>query len=107
MRMLGTLINLQLAVDCASETIVRDHSLDRTLDEKLGATLAALAEGLGLMTSDESGEAHVALLCLLLAADLDFSRIDHHDEIASVHMGCPNRLMLAAQQIGGLHGNMA
>ena len=105
--MLGTLINLQLAVDRASETIVWDHSLDRTLDEELGATLAALTESLGLMTSDKSGEAHVALLCLLLAADLDFSRVDHHDEIAGVYMGCPNRLMLAAQQIGGLHGNMA
>lgn len=107
MRMLGTLVNLQLAVDRASKTIVGDHSLDRTLDEEFGATLATLAEGLGLMTSDESGEAHVALLCLLLAADLDFSRVDHHDKIAGVHMGRPDRLMLAAEQIGGLYGNMA
>ena len=107
MRMLGTLVNLQLPVDGASKTVVGDHSLDRTLDEEFGATLATLAEGLGLMTSDESGEAHVALLCLLLAADLDFCRIDHHDKIAGVHMGRPDSLMLAPQEIGGLHGNMA
>ena len=105
-RMLGTLVNLKLAVDRAPETVVWDHSFDRTLDEEFGAALAALTEGLGLVTSDESGEAHVALLSLLLTSDLDFSRIDHHDEIAGVHMGRPDRLMLAAQQIGGLHGNM-
>ncbi len=105
--MLGTFVNLQLPVDRASETIVRDHSLDRTLDEEFGTALAALAESLGLMTSDKSGEAHVAFLSLLLAADLDFSRIDHHNEIAGVDMGCPNCLMLATQQIGGLDGNMA
>jgi len=106
-RMLGTLVNLQLSVDRASETVVWDHSLDCTLDEKFRAAFAALAEGLGLMTADESGEAHIALLGLLLAPDLNFSRIDHHDKIAGVHMGRPDRLMLAAEQIGGLHGDMA
>ena len=106
-RMLGTLVNLQLPVDSASETVVGNHSLDCTLDEEFRSTFAALAEGLGLMTSDESREAHVALLGLLLATDLDFSRIDHHDKIAGIHMGRPDRLMLAAEQIGGLHGNMA
>ena len=53
-RMLGTLVNLKLAVDRAPEAVVWDHSLDRTLDEEFGAAFAALAESLGLMTSDES-----------------------------------------------------
>ena len=105
--MLGTLVNLQLAVDRASKTIVRDHSLDRALDEEFGTALAALAEGLGLVASDESGEAHVALLGLFFAADLDFSRVDHDDEIAGVNMGSEDRLVLAAKQVGGLDGNMA
>ena len=105
--MLGTLVNLQLAVDRASEAVVRDHPLDRTLDEELGTALAALAEGLGLVASDESGEAHVALLGLFLAADLDFSRIDHHDKIAGVDMRGKDRLVLAAKQVGGLDGDMA
>ena len=105
--MLGTLVNLQLAVDRASKTIVRDHSLDRALDEEFGTALAALAEGLGLVTSDESGEAHVALLGLFFAADLDFSRVDHDDEIAGINMGCEDRLVLAAKQVGGLDGDMA
>jgi hypothetical protein len=105
--MLGTLVNLQLAVDRASKTIVRDHSLDRALDEEFGTALAALAEGLGLVASDESGEAHVALLGLFFAADLDFSRVDHDDEIAGINMGCEDRLVLAAKQVGGLDGDMA
>lgn len=105
--MFGTLVNFQLAVDRASEAVVRDHSLDRALDEEFGTALAALAEGLGLVTSDESGEAHVALLGLFLAADLDFSRVDHDDEIAGVNMGSEDRLVLAAKQVGGLDGNMA
>ena len=105
--MLGTLVNLQLAVDRASEAIVWDHSLDRTLDEELRTALAALAEGLGLMAPDESGEAHVAFLGLFLAADLDFSSIDHHNEIAGVDMRSKDRLVLAAKQVGSLHGDMA
>ncbi len=105
--MLGTLVNLQLAVDSASEAVVRDHPLDRALDEELGTALAALAEGLGLVASDESGEAHVALLGLFLAADLDFSRIDHYDKIAGVDMRSEDRLVLAAKQVGGLDGDMA
>ena len=105
--MFGTLVNLQLAVDRASEAVVRDHSLDRTLDEEFWTALAALAEGLGLVAPDESGEAHVALLGLFLAADLNFSSIDHHNEISGVDMRSKDRLVLAAKQVGSLDGDMA
>ena len=100
-------IDLELSVDRAAKTVVRNHSFDGTLDEEFWTTLTALAEGLGLVPSDESGKAHVGFLGLLLASDLDVTRVDHHDEVAGVHMWCENSLMLASEQIGCLNGNMA
>ena len=82
--MLCTAVNLQLAVDCAAETIVRDHSLDGALNEKLWTARAALTESFGFVTADETGEAHVGLLGLFLAADLNVCRIDDNDKIAGV-----------------------
>jgi len=106
MRMLGTAVDLQLAVYRAAKTIVRDHTLYGALDQEFRAAFAALAEGLGLVASDETGETHVALLGLLLASDLYFRSIDHNNEITCVNMRGEDALVLAAKQIGGLDGNM-
>ena len=105
--MLCTAVNFQLAVDCAAEAIVRDHSLDGALNEELGTARAALTESFGFVTADETGEAHVGLLGLFLAADLNVCRIDDNDKIASVNMRGVNDLVLAAKQVGCLDGDMA
>ena len=107
MGMLGASVDLQLAVDRTAEAVVGDHSLHGALDEEFGTALAALAEGLGLVTADEAGEAHVGLLGLLLAADLDFGGVDHDDKVTGVDMGSEDRLVLAAEEVGGLDGDMA
>jgi len=106
MRMLGTAIDLQLAVNRAAKSIVRDHTLYGTLDQEFRAAFAALAKGLGLVASDETGEAHVALLGLLLASDLNFRCIDHDNEVTRVNMRREDALVLAAEQIGRLDGYM-
>jgi len=105
--MLCSGIDFQLPVDRAAKTIVRDHSLDGALDKELRSTLATLAEGLGLVSSNKTGKAHVGFLSLFLAADLDVAGIDHHNEVAGVYMWCKDRLMFASEQIGCLDGNMA
>ena len=105
--MFRTTIDLQLAIDRAAKTVMRDHSLDGALNKEFGTALTALTEGLGFVSADETGEAHVGLLGLLLTADLDVRRIDDDDEITGVNMGGENGLVLATKQIGCLHGDMA
>ena len=107
MRMFGASVDLELAVDGTAEAVVRNHASDSPLDEELGAALAALAEGLGLVTADEPGEAHVGLLSLLFAADLYFGGVNDNDEVTGVYVGGEDCLVLSTEEIGGLDGDVA
>ena len=104
--MLTATVNLELAIDGASQTIVRDHSAHGTLDQQFRTTLAAIAEGLGFVTTDISGEAHVALLDVFLAADLHFPGVDHDYEITRINVRGENSFSFAAKEVCGFHGNM-
>lgn len=106
MGMIGTAVDLQLAVNRAAKTVVRDHALHGALYQEFRAAFAALSEGLGLVAADETGETHVALLGLLLASDLHFRCIDHNNEVTRVNMRGEDALMFTAEQIGGLDGDM-
>ncbi len=107
MRMFGTAVDLEFAVNRTSETIVRDHSLDSAFNEKLGTALTALTEGFGFVAADKAREAHVGLLSLLFTTDLDVGGIDDNDEVTRVNMRGENGLVLATKQVCSLHGNMA
>lgn len=106
-RMFGTTVDLEFAVNRTAKTIVRDHSLDGAFNKKFGAALTALTEGFGFVSPDKARETHIGLLSLLFTADLDVGGIDDNDEVTCVNMGCENGLMLAAEQVCSLHGNMA
>jgi len=105
--MFGTAIDLELAIDRATEAIVRDHSLNSAFDQKLRTTGATLAKSFGFVSTNESRKAHVGFLSLFLATDLDVGCIDDYDKITGVHMGGVDGLVLPTKQVGGLHGNMA
>ena len=105
--MLGSTVNLQLAVDGTAEAVVWDHSLHGALDQELGAAFAALAEGLGFVSTDEARKAHVGLLGLLLSTDLHLGGIDHDDEVTCVDVRGEDGLVLATEEIGGLDGDVA
>jgi len=86
---------------------VGDHAPDGALDQELGSALPALAESLGFVAAHEAGETHVGLLGLLLAADLDLGGVHDDHEVTGVDVRGEDRLVLSAQEIGGLHGDVA
>src|SRR3712207_2151950 len=66
MRMLRASVDLQLGDHSAAETVVRDHAPDCLLNEQFRMAGATIAEALALVATDITGEAHVALLNVLL-----------------------------------------
>ena len=105
--MLGAGVNLEFAIEGAAEAVVRDHATDGAFDEKLWAALTACAEGLGFVTADEAGEAHVGLGDFLFAADGDLGGVEDNDEVAGVNMRSEDGFVFSAKEIGGLDGNAA
>ncbi len=106
MGMLRAAIDLEFTINRAAEAVVRDHSLDGLLDEQLRASCATLTEGFGLMSSDETGKAHVSFLGFLLSPDLDIAGVDDNDEITGVDMSRVDCLVLAAQEVRCLDGDV-
>jgi len=106
-RVLGAGVNLEFAIEGAAETVVRDHATDGALDEKLGAALTACAEGLGFVTTNEAGEAHVGLGDFFFAADGDFGGVENNDEVAGVNMRSEDGFIFSAKEVGGLDGDAA
>jgi len=101
MRMLVSLVNVELAQNGTTEAIVRDHPLDRAFDDQLGMATAARLRRLTVMAADETGEAHVLLLRFFLAGKNGLFGVDHNDVIAGIDMVGVNGLVFAAKQYGG------
>ena len=101
MRMLGALVNVQLAQNGTTKAIVRDHALDRAFDNQFGMPDAARLGGLGVMTADEPGIAHVFLLGFFLSGQDRFFSVDHNDVIAGIDVAGKNCFVFAAKQYGG------
>jgi hypothetical protein len=106
-RVLGTGVNLEFAIEGAAEAVVRDHATDGAFDEKLRAALTACTESLGFVTTDESREAHVGLGDFLFAADGDLGGVEDNDEVAGVNMRSEDGFVFSAKEIGGLNGDAA
>src|SRR3546814_2304436 len=77
-RVLGTLVDLELLVHRAAEGILRQHALDGGLDDALRVALQRLAEGFALEIADVPGEAVVHLVGQLVAGDVDLLRSEEH-----------------------------
>jgi len=106
-RVLRTCVNVQLAIDATTETVVGDHALDRALNEALRMLLADLARRFHLLATNIPGVAGVNFLGLLAAAEADLLGVDHDDEITSIDVRRENRLVLAAKQTGGLDSDVS
>src|SRR5690606_33254533 len=98
-RVLGTLVDLELLVHRAAEGILRQHALDGDLDDALRVALQRLAEGFSLEVADVPGEAVVHLVGQLVAGDVDLLGVDHDDVVAGVDVRGVDRLVLAAQAV--------
>src|SRR3546814_2171091 len=82
-RVLGTLVDLELLVHRAAEGILRQHALDGGLDDALRVALQRLAEGFALEIADVPGEAVVHLVGQLVAGDVDLLGVDRSEEHTS------------------------
>src|SRR5207248_10760534 len=59
MRMRIAAINFQLPINGSTQTVVRDHSAHRALDQQLRMTSTARLHRFRFMATDITGEAHV------------------------------------------------
>ena len=100
-------VNFQFPVNGAPQFVVRDHPADRAFDEQLGMPRSAGSGVLGFVAADEPGEAHKAFLFFLLTGQPHLFRVNDDDEIAGIDVGGVDRLFFAAEEIGGLHGDLA
>jgi len=98
MRVLGPLIDPQIAHHAPPKRPLRDHALDGLLDHPLGmpagedGALAAPLDPAGIagMPIEDAGGA-------LVAGQLHLFGIDHHDMVAAIHVRRIGWLVLAAQ----------
>jgi hypothetical protein len=105
--MLTAAIDLQFAIGGTAQAVVRNHAAYGALDQELRMPLLAGGEILRLMAADISGEAHIGLLNILLAAYTHLFRIDDDHKITGVNMRSKNHFAFAAKQVGCLDGHMS
>lgn len=101
-RVINAGINLEFAIESATEAIVWDHTTNSALDEEFRATLAAGTECFRFVTTDITGKAHVGFRYFLFAADGNFGSVEDHHEIASVDVRCKYSFVFSTKQVGGL-----
>src|SRR4029078_9852649 len=84
MRVVGPGVDLQLAQLLGPEPIVRQHPLDGSPDDLLGAAREQLAEGVLLEAAGIAAVAAVELAFELVARDRDAAGVEHDHVIARV-----------------------
>ena len=107
MRMLGTGIHLELGILGFPKTGLRKHAIHRTLNEQDRTALANNARGLHLLATNVAGETGVDLGIFLGSGQDDLIRVDDHDKVAGIYVIGENGFVLATQEAGSLHGDLA
>ena len=105
MRMLGAFIDVKFAKNGPAEAVVGNHALDGAFDDELGMTGPAGLGSLGLVSADVTGVAHVLLLGFLFAGEDGFFGVDNDNMVTGIDVVGIDRLVLAAQENGGLFGH--
>jgi hypothetical protein len=99
MRMQIAAINFELPINGAAETVVRNHSAHGSFDQEFGMTHPSRTRRLRLVSADESGKAHITFLLFLFAAEPNFLRVDHDNEIAGINVRRKNSLFFPAKKV--------
>jgi hypothetical protein len=105
--MLFTGVNLELAVLGLAEAGLRKHAVNSALNQKDGAALTDDAWGFHLLAADVAGETGVNLGVFFRAGENHLIGIDHDDEIAGINVVGENWFVLATEEAGSLHGDLA
>ena len=80
---------------------------DREAHHALGVAAQHVLERLGGETARVARVPVVLLVGELAGADVELGRVDHDDVVAGVDVGRPDRLVLPAEQVGRLGGDLA
>ncbi len=100
-------VDLELAELAAAQLVLREHAPDRLLDDLAGVLLQQLADRGGGQAARVAGVAVGQLGGLLVAGQRHLLGVDDDDEVTGVHVRGVDRLVLAPQQVGGVHGQAA
>src|SRR6478735_3774373 len=100
-------VDLQLLQNLTAELVLGQHAPHGLLDGLAGVLLEDLADRGGREAARVTGVAVGELGRLLGAGQGDLLRVDDDDEVTSVHVRGEDRLVLAAQKVGGLDGEPA
>ena len=104
MRMLGTTVHLELPEHLATELVLRQHALDRLLDQVLGTLDQEL---LGIDGTNPAGITAMTLVHLvghLVPGQFDLVGIQNDDEIAGIDARGVDSFVLAAEDPGNFGG---
>lgn len=97
MRMLTISIYKQLLVHLATETVLRKHTFNGTLDDHFRTTLQQVLSHFFLKTAGITGEVVIDFLLKFVTGELDLISIDHDHEIATVNVGSEIRFVLTTK----------
>ena len=100
MGMLGTGIDMQVAVQGVAKTVFRKHTTDGVFEDALGVAGKHLGRGGLALASRISGIALVNLVGHLLAGEDNLFSIDDDYVVAAVNVRGVARFGLAAQDVG-------
>src|SRR5690606_23675109 len=101
-RVLGARVHLELLQLLISELVLGEHAADGLLHRALGVLLEQLGVGDAAEAAGVAGVAVGELRLTLVSGQRDLVGVDDDDEVARIHMGCEDRLVLPPQELGSL-----
>ncbi|CAD5956182.1 protein of unknown function [Streptomyces sp. KY75] len=107
MRVLVARVDLQLRDHLTAQGVLGDHAADGLLDGLLGVLREKLVVAHRTETAREARVAVRHLLGLLVARQVNLVGVDDDDEVAHVHVGGVDRLVLTSEEVRSRGGQTA
>jgi len=96
-----------LIKDLCAQLVVGDHPFNRSLDEALRVLLTDFLRSLDDLVTDETSVASVNFLSLFVSAKSHLLSVDNDNVVTTVNVRGEDCLVLATEETGGFHGDMA
>ena len=103
----GAVVDPELADLRAPEAVLREHPADGETHDPLGLAAQEVFERLRGQTAGVPRVTVVPLVGELAGAEVELGHVDHDHVVTRVDVRGIDRLVLAAQQRGGLGGHLA
>lgn len=89
---------VQIAIELASELVLREHALDSLLYESVRLSVVELLSCQCALTPRKTCVARVDFVCPLLACEVDLLGIDHDDVVTTIGMRGEVGLVLSSDE---------